>query len=169
MIIFIICPFLNAFASRSKDDPDTAAAKALSDVIIAKALSETVAGAFAEGVEDFQGEGTNTSDSNLIRFSHGESVVTAKGTKENKGLVTAMNNGDVGGWFANNMVLTPLSKDKNYDTFGLLAEKIDSIEKTIKNRPTTSTNLDNMGNVLQSTYRNGVKNTVKYLNARPRI
>ena len=161
--------FLNAFASRSKDDPDTAAAKALSDVIIAKALSETVAGAFAEGVEDFQGEGTNTSDSNLIRFSHGESVVTAKGTRENKGLVTAMNNGDVGGWFANNMVLTPLSKDKNYDTFGLLAEKIDSIEKTIKNRPTTSTNLDNMGNVLQSTYRNGVKNTVKYLNARPRI
>jgi len=161
--------FLNAFASRSKDDPNTAAAKALSDVIIAKALSETVAGAFAEGVEDFQGEGTGTSDSNLIRFSHGESVVTAKGTKENQGLVTAMNNGDVGGWFANNMVLTPLSKDKNYDTFGLLAEKIDSIEKTIKNRPTTSTNLDNMGNVLQSTYRNGVKNTVKYLNARPRI
>ena len=156
--------FLNAFASRSKDDPDTAAAKALTDVIIAKALSETVAGAFAEGVEDFKGEGTGTSDSNLIRFSHGESVVTAKGTKENQGLVTAMNNGDVGSWFANNMMLSPLSSEKNYDSFGILAQKIDSIEKAIRSRPTTQTNLDNMGNVLQSTYRNGIKNTVKYVN-----
>jgi len=161
--------FLNAFAARSKDDPDTAAAKALTDVILAKALSETVAGAFAEGVEDFQGKGTGTSDSNLIRFSHGESVVTAKGTKENQGLVTAMNNGDVGSWFANNMMLSPLSSEKNYDSFGILAQKIESIEKAIKNRPTSQTNLDNMGNVMQSTYRNGVKNTVKYLNARPRI
>ena len=161
--------FLNAFAARSKDDPDTAAAKALTDVILAKALSETVAGAFAEGVEDFQGKGTGTSDSNLIRFSHGESVVTAKGTKENQGLVTAMNSGDVGSWFANNMMLSPLSSEKNYDSFGILAQKIDSIEKAIRSRPTTQTNLDNMGNVLQSTYRNGIKNTVKYLNARPRI
>ena len=161
--------FLNAFAARSKDDPDTAAAKALTDVILAKALSETVAGAFAEGVEDFQGKGTGTSDSNLIRFSHGESVVTAKGTKDNQGLVTAMNNGDVGSWFANNMMLSPLSSEKNYDSFGILAQKIESIEKAIKNRPTSQTNLDNMGNVMQSTYRNGVKNTVKYLNARPRI
>ena len=161
--------FLNAFAARSKDDPDTAAAKALTDVILAKALSETVAGAFAEGVEDFKGEGTGTSDSNLIRFSHGESVVTAKGTKDNQGLVTAMNNGDVGSWFANNMMLSPLSSEKNYDSFGILAQKIESIEKAIKNRPTSQTNLDNMGNVMQSTYRNGIKNTVKYLNARPRI
>ncbi len=156
--------FLNAFQARVKDDPNSAAAKALTDVVIAKALSETIAGAFAEGVEDFQGEGTGTSDSNLIRFSHGESVVTAKGTKENKGLVTAMNNGDVGSWFASNMMLTPLSKDNNYDSFGVLAQKIDSIEKAIKNRPTSQTNLDNMGNVIQSTYRNGIKNTVKYVN-----
>ena len=161
--------FLNAFAARAKDDPDTAAAKALTDVILAKALSETIVGAFAEGVEDFKGEGTGTSDSNLIRFSHGESVVTAKGTKENKGLTTAMNNGDVGSWFANNMMLSPLSSEKNYDSFGILAKEIKEIKQAIKNRPTSQTNLDNMGNVMQSTYRNGIKNTVKYLNARPRI
>jgi hypothetical protein len=156
--------FLNAFAARSKDDPDTAAAKALTDVILAKALSETIVGAFAEGVEDFKGEGTGTSDSNLIRFSHGESVVTAKGTKENQGLVTAMNNGDVGSWFANNMMLSPLSSEKNYDSFGILAKEIKEIKYAIKNRPTSQTNLDNMGNVMQSTYRNGIKNTVKYIN-----
>ena len=156
--------FLNAFAARAKDDPDTAAARALSDVIVAKALSEVVAGAFAEGVEDFKGEGTGTSDSNLIRFSHGESVVTAKGTKDNQGLVTAMNNGDVGSWFAGNMMLNPLSSEKNYDSFGILANEIKEIKQAIKNRPTSQTNLDNMGNVLQSTYRNGIKNTIKYVN-----
>ena len=39
-----------------------------------------VSGAFKDGVVNFKGKGTGTSDSNLVRISHGESVMTAKAT-----------------------------------------------------------------------------------------
>ncbi len=35
---------------------------------------------FKDGVVGFKGEGTGTSDSNIVRISHGESIITAKGT-----------------------------------------------------------------------------------------
>lgn len=45
------------------------------------ALAESaVSGAFKNGVVNFQGKGNGTSDSNLVRISHGESVMTAKAT-----------------------------------------------------------------------------------------
>ena len=87
--------FLGSYQSRldNKQNTTQALAGALADTLIAKAISSTIAGAFAGGVEDFQGKGTGTSDSNLIAFSHGESVVTAKATQQYSGLVTAMNKG----------------------------------------------------------------------------
>ena len=47
--------------------------------------------AFAKGVVDLKGEGTETSDSIFARLSKGESVVTAKGTRQDKGLFEAAN------------------------------------------------------------------------------
>lgn len=41
-----------------------------------------VAGAFKDGVARFKGKGTGTSDSNLVRISHGESVLTAKASAD---------------------------------------------------------------------------------------
>ena len=46
---------------------------------------------FKKGVIDFKGKGTETSDSNLVRISKGESVITAKATKENKPILEAIN------------------------------------------------------------------------------
>lgn len=39
-----------------------------------------VSGAFKDGIVNFQGKGNGTSDSNLVRISHGESVLTNKAT-----------------------------------------------------------------------------------------
>jgi hypothetical protein len=44
------------------------------------AAESAVMGAFYKGVVNFKGKGTGTSDSNLVRISHGESVMTAKAT-----------------------------------------------------------------------------------------
>lgn len=41
-----------------------------------------VAGAFKGGVVNFQGRGSGTSDSNIVKISHGESVLTAKATSD---------------------------------------------------------------------------------------
>jgi len=83
--------------------PQVALGLALKDTLLIKGLSDVIGGAFAEGVENFQGKGTETSDSNLVLISRGESVVTAKGTKQYKGLATAMNEGKVEQWISNNI------------------------------------------------------------------
>ena len=44
--------------------------------------------AFKDGVVNFQGKGTETSDSNDVRISKGETIVPAKATKNNLGLLT---------------------------------------------------------------------------------
>lgn len=60
---------------------------------VSSVAREAALPAFAEGVENFQGKGTGTSDSNVVRLSHGESVLTAKATQMYAGIPTAMNNG----------------------------------------------------------------------------
>lgn len=51
--------------------------------------------AFKDGVVDFQGKGTATSDSNLVRISRGESVITAEATRKNAQILREMNEGKV--------------------------------------------------------------------------
>ena len=50
---------------------------------------------FATGVIDFKGKGTGTSDSNLINFSNGESVITEKATKASKALLGEVQSGRI--------------------------------------------------------------------------
>lgn len=59
-----------------------------------QALDAVNAQNFAEGVIDLKGQGTATSDSIPANLSRGESVMTAKETKEHKGLLTAIRNGN---------------------------------------------------------------------------
>lgn len=47
--------------------------------------------AFAQGVVGFKGTGTGTSDSNIVRISHGESVITEHGTSQYPNLLEAVN------------------------------------------------------------------------------
>lgn len=151
-----------------------ALSKAATDVLAAKLLSKAIAGAFADGVENFKGDGTGTSDSNLIAFSNGESVVTAKATSETPGLVSALNEkGKLGAleWAMDN-VYKP-----NYNSLGLadvstkrqtesalmsvLVHELNELKEVVKNKKETTLELDNMGNVIKTTVENGVRKTVK--------
>lgn len=74
--------------------PWTAINTAAAVFSIGKILAQTVRDlSFADGVIDFQGKGSGTSDSNVVRISHGESVVKASATSSSKGLLTGINNG----------------------------------------------------------------------------
>jgi hypothetical protein len=57
-------------------------------IVAARPLPE-----FAKGVVDFDGKGTGTSDSNLVKISKGESVITAKATRKYHDVLEAMNKG----------------------------------------------------------------------------
>jgi|GEM_PF-4996158 hypothetical protein len=128
--------FVNSVASYAKIDPKTAVQNAFKDIILAKALAQVIAGAFKEGVENFQGKGTETSDSNLVLISRGESVITAKATKQYKGLATAMNEGKVEQWINNN--------------YG----------------GGTNINVDELGNLIETKIIGNSKRIIKYLNKR---
>ncbi len=71
------------------------AAPAQAGILATMGLAQGLAAlpGFADGVVDYNGKGTGRSDSNLIRFSNGESVMTADATAANKSYLTAMNNG----------------------------------------------------------------------------
>ena len=165
--------YLSAYRARmDKGNQSSTAALtgALSDVLLAKAISSSVAGAFAEGVEDFQGKGTGTSDSNLIAFSHGESVVTAKATKQYSGLVTAMNKGLVDD-YVNEMIMPDLDArpSQNGNSFQSAAiiyalnTKLDSLEKAIKNKQEIKVNWDAQGARVEEIVKDGMRIVTKHV------
>ena len=165
--------YLSAYRSRMDKGNQTSTAAlsgALSDVLLAKAISSSVAGAFADGVEDFQGKGTGTSDSNLIAFSHGESVVTAKATKQYSGLVTAMNKGLVDD-YVNEMIMPDLDArpSQNGNSFQSAAiiyalnTKLDSLEKAIKNKQEIKVNWDAQGARVEEIVKDGMRVVTKHV------
>lgn len=68
--------------------------------------------AFAEGVVDLKGRGTETSDSILARLSKGESVITAKATRLDKGLFEAANKLQLEDYITKNYVLPVLREQE---------------------------------------------------------
>jgi len=61
--------------------------------LVRTASQSTQTPAFKDGVIDFQGQGTATSDSNVVRISRGESVMTAKATERFKDQLKLMQSG----------------------------------------------------------------------------
>jgi len=168
--------FLELLKDFAKDGDSNAAGKAFAQTILAKTLSDVIAGSFADGVEDFKGKGTETSDSNLIRFSKGESVITAKGTRENPGLATAMNMGKdaVQDWMFKNVYLPnmPTLHDKNIEEqtntalIHVLHNDIKSLEKTIRDKKELVFDIDKItGQLIKNEIEAG-KRRIFYLEKR---
>jgi hypothetical protein len=167
----IFLEFMKAYAGDKNNFAP--AAKALAQTLIAKGISKAIAGSFAEGVENFKGKGTGTSDSNLIAFSNKESVVTAKGTAETKGLVTAVNDrGFLGAqdWAMQNIFpKVPMLQDKSRNEqvagaiLSLLDNRLQSLEKTIKNKTEWTISENLFGEIVKARKQNGINNitTVK--------
>lgn len=91
---------------------------------------------FAEGVEDYQGKGTGTSDSNTVRISRGESILTAKATRDYSGIPTMMNNGtfpkfsDVSTW-NNNSGVSMKETNKKLDS---VIDRLSNLEFRAENK-----------------------------------
>ena len=164
--------FLGSYQSRVDKGQETTAALAgaLADTLIAKAISSTIAGAFAGGVEDFQGKGTGTSDSNLIAFSHGESVVTAKATQQYSGLVTAMNKGLVDD-YVKQMILPDMdapmkSNGNSFQSAAIvytLTKELGELKQAIKNKQEIKVNWNAQGERVEEIVKDGMKTVIKHV------
>lgn len=170
--------FLKAYQAElsSGKKPAQALSLAATETIAAKLLGKAIAGNFATGVENFQGAGTGTSDSNIIGFSHGESVLTAKGTSETEGLATAVNKKGFDGvvdWAMENIykpqfnsgtVLSDVSKSDQVDSSlsKKLIEKVENLTKVIQDKPETKVSLTGIGDVITEVYKRGQRSvTIK--------
>lgn len=170
----IFLEFYKAYAS----EKEGAFGKAISATLKGaggKLLASSLAGAFAEGVEDFKGKGTGTSDSNIIAFSKGESVLTAKGTKETSGLASAVNErGYLGAqeWAMKNVFpkVAPISDERrDLEVMRSMLSVIHSDNKelieTIKNKTEWTISENLFGEIIKARKQNGmsrvttVKNT----------
>lgn len=144
---------------------------AVTEVAGAKIIGSAIAGDFAEGVENFKGRGTGTSDSNLIGFSNGESVVTEKGTKETQGLVTAINKDGYEGvvdWafqniykpsYESGLIIADQSLKSQTDSavMAVFINEIQELKSIIKNKREDTTHLDNLGNVVKTSVESGYR------------
>ncbi len=149
--------------------------EAIAETLGSKIIAETIAGAFKDGVVQFQGEGSGTSDSNLIRISNNESVITEKGTLAHKEALIAINKGtfdseylpkyametglnvpSIGNNMANSVMVHQLAKMNKYLPY---------LEQ-IANKPETSVKLDNLGNVIEETNHRGMKTVVKHITSK---
>lgn len=164
--------FLGSYQTRldNKQNTTQALAGALADTLIAKAISSTIAGAFAGGVEDFQGKGTGTSDSNLIAFSHGESVVTAKATQQYSGLVTAMNKGLVDDYVRQmilpNMDEAPKANSSSFQSAAIvytLTKELGELKQAIKNKQEIKVNWNAQGERVEEIVKDGMKTVIKHV------
>lgn len=164
--------FLKLIASFADKGDNQAVMKAFLQMAIATAIT----GSFAEGVEGLEGPGTETSDSILARLSKNESVITAKGTKQNPGLATAMNKGKVDEYFENEylpkyMVSHDVGSfaENAYNSlmlqqFTQMNNEIKDIKKALKERPVSQTNLNNLGEVVETKITNGFKKITTHKN-----
>jgi hypothetical protein len=164
--------FLKLIASFADKGDNQAVMKAFLQMAIATAIT----GSFAEGVEGLEGPGTETSDSILARLSKNESVITAKGTKQNPGLATAMNKGKVDEYFENEylpkyMVSHDVGSfaENAYNSLMLqqitaLNKRIESFEKVVKERPVHHTELTKLGEVVETKITNGFKKITTHKN-----
>jgi len=162
--------YLQAYISELNQpgsNPQTAAFKALGDVLLAKALGLTLAGAFKDGVENLEGPGTGTSDSLLIRASKGESVIKADATAENPGLASAWNSGLLNEYLQENWLPKYLgaadipSGDTIVNTLltTKLISEVEGLRDDLNKRPVYRYDINRAMDVIEEAYKNGVKQT----------
>lgn len=144
------------------------------------ALAKAIAGSFKDGVEDLDGPGTETSDSILARLSKGESVATASATRENPGLVTAMNKGKVDEYFKNELLpgymtetgINTGSFAKNVANSAMIHKlsavenKLEGVIEAIKSRPVHQSEITNAGDVIETKIANGLRTVILHKTAK---
>ena len=95
---------------------------------VATIVATTIQG-FKEGVIDYQGEGTGTSDSNLVRISKGESIIKASATAKSKELLESINAGRINDELSDILLNNKIMGAGNGDVVNALAGVNSSIKK----------------------------------------
>lgn len=154
--------------------------KALGETAVVKSVFSMLLNGYKDGVENLDGPGNETSDSILARLSKGESVVNARGTKETPGLATAVNEEGFEGakrWMkehydmSNSTASISSVSHHDYVLTETISKKFDELKKTIQDKPTSQTYIDNFGNVIKKVEERGIVTVTRIISniGRPRL
>jgi hypothetical protein len=162
--------YLSAFEARLNDGqtpPDQAAFKALQDVLVAKAISGTLAGAIA-GFSDggYTGDGGKYEAKGIV---HGGEFVIDKETTQEMGLRGSdmsdfKNRLYSGNLFNHEFMTTDMSmkQKRNFVDNTQVVNAINDLKTEFRNRPIQQVEVDKLGNLIETVYKNGVKTVVKH-------
>lgn len=152
-----------------RGEGDRSLGKTIAEITKLMAFISTIP-AFAEGVIDYAGKGTETSDSNIVRISKGESIINAEATKHNKDLLQAINTGItkemITGNYANNINKSLMLNDNNMII--ALIKEVRQVKEEIRSKPEPQISFDTLGefinekikknnHILINHYKQGVK------------
>lgn len=159
----------NAELKQPGANPTTAAEKAFADVLLFKGLAAGFVQFAADGNDRVQGQGTSTSDSIPFMLSKDEGVVKASANMDNPGAVSSLNNGTFDKMYIPRYELpeTPNTGQSISNSLVLQSNKeVIDLLKDIKNKPVQHVNVDNLNNLIETTYKDGLKTVTKYKNRR---
>jgi hypothetical protein len=165
---------LNAYNAELKQPdatPTLAAAKALGDVLLFKALAAGLVQFAAEGNDRVQGPGTQTSDSIPFMLSKDEGVVKAAANMDNPGVVAALNDDTFDQLYMPKYNLQSNLSDStghNISSSILLQsnKEIISLLKDIKSKPVQQVDVDGLSQLVETVFLDGMKVVTKYKNKR---
>ena len=107
--------------------------------VVAQAIPQFLG--FKEGVIDYQGQGTETSDSNMVRISKGESVIKASATAKSKELLESINSGRLNDELSEILLNNKIGTSNNEDVVSALI----GVNKSIKGLPIHQTYFSDKG------------------------
>lgn len=174
--------FFNAFAEYSKTDPQTAAAKALRDIVLAKVIAQR----FAKGgvVEDELAKkapggifnGPSHDQGGVLIEVEGKEGIFSKNEMANLGkgnfysLKTLLKNPIDDEVFARQADgMTMLIPPPQANNTAILIEKIDELKDVVKNKKELDVNFPEMYRLLLQSQENGDKAVVEYIMKKPTI
>ena len=133
------------------------------NTFLAKGIAEGFMQFAADGNNMIEGAGTTTSDSIPFMLSKKEAVIKASENVKHNDAVVDLN----GGVFGDNWIKkTDLKATSSNIANSLLIqqnEEVKSLLREIANRPIQQVNVDQLGNIIETVYKNGVKNTTTHI------
>jgi hypothetical protein len=162
--------FLELLKGYAKDGSINAPAKALAETLIAKGISDAIAGSAYEGTADTGGAGTLDDKGGRLWMVHPhEAIIRRDANEANPGLASALNSGRIDDYFANvylpqfasamSQEQSSLKSAESSDQYliGMLNNRLNSLENTVKNKKETTIEWDNFGNMVKNEVEAGLR------------
>jgi hypothetical protein len=159
--------YLAAFEARLNEpnaDPNQAGFKALQDVLLAKGIAATLASGFSEG--GYTGDGGKYDAAGIVH--KGEFVIDKETTAQmglrGNDMSDFKNRLYSGNLFNHEFMATDMSQkqaSKQIDNTKVISA-INDLNTTLKNKPVQMVEVDKLGNLIETIYKNGQKTVIKY-------